>query len=75
VCVCVCVCVCAAVLLHGEGQLVVGALDLVLGLQVRHALGAQAVDGRDDVALGQAAPRRQAAGGYLQVGEGEGEEG
>lgn len=50
---------------HGERQFVRGRLDLVLGLQVRHPLGADPVDGRDDVTLGQAAAHRLAARSYL----------
>lgn len=50
---------------HGECQFVRGRLDLVLGLQVRHPFGADPIDGRDDVTLGQAAANRLAARGYL----------
>lgn len=50
---------------HGECQFVCGRLDLVLGLQVRHPFGADPIDGRDDVTLGQAAAHRLAARGYL----------
>lgn len=46
---------------HGERQAVVRHLDLVLGLQVGHPLGADAVDGHDDVALDQVPLRRLAA--------------
>ena len=53
---------------HGEWQFVGGTLDLVLGLQVRHPLGADPVDGWDDVALGQAASHRLAARSYLWRG-------
>lgn len=49
-----CVCVCY-VLLHGEGQVEAGRLDLVLGLQVGHAFSADPVDGHDDVTLDQVA--------------------
>lgn len=62
-------CKCAGYLLqHGEWQFVGGTLDLVLGLQVRHPLGADPVDGWDDVALGQAAPHCLAARSYLWRG-------
>ena len=40
---------CVVVLLHGECQLAAGGLDLVLGLQVVHAVGGDAVDGQDQV--------------------------
>lgn len=53
---------------HGQCQFASGRLDLVLGLQVCHALCADPVDGRDDVTLGQAAPHRLAAWSYLQGG-------
>ena len=42
-----------------------GGLDFVLGLQVRHPLGADPIDGRDDVTLSQGAARRLAARSYL----------
>lgn len=50
---------------HGERQFVGGRLDLVLGLQVRHPLGADPINGRDDVTLGQAAAHCLAARSYL----------
>lgn len=46
---------------HGECQIVVGHLDLVLGIQVGHALRAHAVDGHNDVSLNQVGLRRLAA--------------
>jgi len=46
---------------HGERQVVGSHLDLVLGLQVSHPVGADAVDGHDDVALDQVTQRRLAA--------------
>lgn len=55
----------ALLLDHAEGELVGGRLDLVLGLQVGHALGADPVDGGDDVPLGQAAVDGLAAWSYL----------
>lgn len=57
--------VCVFSLAHGERQVVVGHLDLVLGLQVSHALGADAVDGHDDVTLHQVTLCRLAARGDL----------
>lgn len=54
-------CVCVFSLAHGERQVVVGHLDLVLGLQVSHPLGADAVDGHDDVTLHQVNLRRLTA--------------
>lgn len=61
---------CAGCLLqHGEWQFVGGRLDLVLGLQVCHPLGADPVDGWDDVALGQAPAHCLAARGYLWRGQ------
>ena len=50
---------------HGESQVVVGHLDLVLGLQVSHPVGADAIDGDDDVTLSQVSQRRLAAGSDL----------
>lgn len=50
-----------SLLAHGEGQVVVGHLDLVLGLQVSHPLRADAIDGDDDVTLDQVTLRRLAA--------------
>lgn len=50
-----------SLLAHGESQVVVGHLDLVLGLQVSHPLGADAVNGHDDITLHQVALRRLAA--------------
>lgn len=57
----------ASLLHHAECELVGGRLDLVLGLQVGHALGADPVDGRDDVTLGQAAVHGLAAWSYLWI--------
>ena len=59
-------------LVHGEHQFAGGFLDLVLGLQVRHPIGADAVDGGDDVALSQTAPGCLAPCSYLG-GERQGE--
>lgn len=42
-----------------------GHLDLVLGLQVRHPIGADAIDGDDDVALDQVPLRCFATGSDL----------
>lgn len=50
---------------HAECQFVGGRLDLVLGLQVRHSLGVDPVDGGDDVTLGQAPAHCLAAWSYL----------
>lgn len=57
-------------LLHGECQLAGGRLDLVLRLHVRHPLGAEPIDGGDDVTLSQAAAHRLAPWGYLRRGQG-----
>lgn len=40
---------------HGECQVVIGHLDLVLSLQMSHSLCADAIDGNDDIALDQVA--------------------
>lgn len=50
---------------HGERQVVVSHLDLVLGLQVGHPVGAHAVYGDDDVTLHQVTLRRFASRGDL----------
>lgn len=50
---------------HGECQAVHGHLNLVLGLQVSHPIGADAIDGDDDVALDQVPLRCFATGSDL----------
>lgn len=40
-------------LAHGEGQVIGGALDLILSFQVGHAICSDAVDGHNDVTLHQ----------------------
>ena len=52
---------CRLLLGHGERQVVVGHLDLVLRLQVSHPVGADAIDGDDDITLHQVSLRRLAA--------------
>lgn len=61
----------ACLLLHWEGEFGGGRLDLVLGLQVRHPLGADPINSWDDVTLGQAASRCLAARSYLRKGSAE----
>lgn len=47
----------ADVPLHVERQVEVGTLDLVLSLQVGHAIGVHAIDGHDHVPLRQVTRR------------------
>lgn len=51
---------------HGQNHLLHTALDLVLGLQVSHALCGVAVDGQDDVTGAEVGLRRFAAGVHLR---------